>query len=435
MALQRDSDGGRPSGTTAILDLLKYVRQIRRYDRDRPRYIEERRRRSGNTFYLHDTDLVVADGRLAKKILAETYRRTFLTDTLYLSRTQGVEVLEQKAEDWRPARRALYHGILDLGMAEVALTATATLDAYLASLWGTRVALADRLQFASGLIMCELALGDRAPSIPGLLSRLVDANLRLTNSSYLLPAWLPSRTVRSQRRLSLEMATHLHNVAATVRASPADRQHCLAESLTGHNELTTAQIVSALRVSLLASFGVPGVATAWALLALKRRPELEHAARVEAEGVVVSATLVEDAPVLAAIAKEVLRLYPPAWMLSRTATDTCEVDDITIRRGTTMNIALYSIHRDSSHWRQAARFDPERWLQPTDNGEASYLPFGWGPGRCIGERIGLLLIVAMLRGFLLGYDLDQVSIDARPTVRGLLVPTRFDGRVVFRAAA
>lgn len=75
-----------------------------------------------------------------------------------------------------------------------------------------------------------------------------------------------------------------------------------------------------------------------------------------------------------------------------------------IKRGEDIFISVWNLHRCPNHWEEADRFNPERW--PLDgpnpnetNQNYSYLPFGGGPRKCVGDMFATfenLVAVAML---------------------------------------
>jgi cytochrome P450 len=104
-----------------------------------------------------------------------------------------------------------------------------------------------------------------------------------------------------------------------------------------------------------------------------------------------------------AVVDECLRLYPPAWVISRRTLQPdvlcgCEIPD-----GATVILSPYVTQRDPRHWPHALRFDPDRFLAgqlaDTDRGALTYFPFGAGPRLCIGRDLALLeapLVIATL---------------------------------------
>lgn len=89
---------------------------------------------------------------------------------------------------------------------------------------------------------------------------------------------------------------------------------------------------------------------------------------------------------------ETLRKWPPAPLTTRKCTKDIDVElgdgrKVLIERGTNIWISLSSIHNDPRYFRDPMRFDPERFSEENKKKieTGSYIPFGVGPRRCIGE--------------------------------------------------
>jgi cytochrome P450 len=100
-----------------------------------------------------------------------------------------------------------------------------------------------------------------------------------------------------------------------------------------------------------------------------------------------------------AVVDESLRLYPPAWVISRRALGGDRLDGVDLPPGTLVLISPWLLHRRAQNWPEPLRFDPSRFL-PHQRREG-YLPFGAGPRLCIGRDFALLeavlLVAALLR--------------------------------------
>lgn len=125
-------------------------------------------------------------------------------------------------------------------------------------------------------------------------------------------------------------------------------------------------------------------------------------------------------PVCVAIAREVLRLYPPVPFVGRTATGTGSIDNgsnrhgidtFPVEPGDTFCFSPWYLGRDPSEWGPAAdRFDPQRWLDDGARGGASssfsWLPFGAGSRGCLGTRLGLTEVVLGVARLLKDFEFD-----------------------------
>src|SRR6266576_4729511 len=98
------------------------------------------------------------------------------------------------------------------------------------------------------------------------------------------------------------------------------------------------------------------------------------------------------------IAKESMRLYPPAYGLGREAIDDCEIGGYRVPAGTQVFMFQWATQRDARFYDEPADFKPERW---TEEFEArlpkyAYFPFGGGPRACIGASFAMMEIILVL---------------------------------------
>ena len=98
-----------------------------------------------------------------------------------------------------------------------------------------------------------------------------------------------------------------------------------------------------------------------------------------------------------AVFQESMRLYPPAWVFSRSAIAEDEIGGFRIERGSLVALCAHETHRLPDCWPAPGRFDPERFLG-SRGGPApfEYYPFGGGPRRCVGATMALTEAVCVL---------------------------------------
>lgn len=149
------------------------------------------------------------------------------------------------------------------------------------------------------------------------------------------------------------------------------------------------------------------VSMAWTLHLLSQHPAVLAQLRTESKAVlgedkVPPAEAFRALPYTLQVIQESLRLYPPAWIMSRLAFADDQLGPYTIPAGGTALISPYLLHRDPVNWLNPDLFDPTRFIPggPKDQLHAyAYLPFGGGPRLCIGNQFALMemqILLAML---------------------------------------
>ncbi|TBH21551.1 cytochrome P450 [Thermus thermamylovorans] len=139
---------------------------------------------------------------------------------------------------------------------------------------------------------------------------------------------------------------------------------------------------------LVAGHETTASALTWSLYLLSHRPDWqERVAESEAHA-------------LAAF-QEALRLYPPAWILTRKAAAPLDLGEERVPAGSTVVLSPYVTHR--LHFPEGEAFRPERFLQERGTPSGRYFPFGLGRRLCLGRDFALLegpvALMALFRRF------------------------------------
>ncbi len=156
---------------------------------------------------------------------------------------------------------------------------------------------------------------------------------------------------------------------------------------------------------LLAGHETTAATLTWTWYLLSLHPEVERRLHAEVDNVLAGRRpTAADLPRLVytkMVVSEVLRLYPPVWLLPRKAINADRLGRHVIPANSDALVCVYTIHRHPQFWEDAERFDPDRF-GPDKSAERvahSYLPFGAGPRTCLGSRFGLMevmLVVAVI---------------------------------------
>jgi cytochrome P450 len=179
-------------------------------------------------------------------------------------------------------------------------------------------------------------------------------------------------------------------------------------------------------------------ALAWSFYLLGRHPDVYDRLAVEARAVLGGRSpTMEDLPRLPAalmVLKETMRLYPPAYMVGRQAERDVALGPVTVRRGATVFVNIYAMHRRADCFAEPDAFRPERFSVENEKTlpRGAYLPFGGGPRICIGNHFALMEGQLLLAA--LAQRLRFVPLDAREVVPEPLVTLRPKGGLPMRVA-
>ena len=192
------------------------------------------------------------------------------------------------------------------------------------------------------------------------------------------------------------------------RAEGVDRGDVLSMLLGARDEearggMNDEQIRDEAMTILLAGHETTANALAWTFYLLQRNPDVATLLYAHVDDVLGDRTpTMEDVPQLGyvrAVLSETLRLYPPAWITARRATERVTVGGYAIERGDIAIVSQYVTQRDPRIWSQAERFLPQRFLDGSTRERFAYFPFGGGTRTCIGEAFawaeGILVIATI----------------------------------------
>jgi cytochrome P450 len=139
-------------------------------------------------------------------------------------------------------------------------------------------------------------------------------------------------------------------------------------------------------------------ALSWSIALLAAHPEKQ--ARVAQEARAASGQTLDSKlahmPYTLAVFNETLRLYPPAWLITRKAQENDRIDGHEIPAGALVITSPALLHRHPDVWINPDAFSPERFLDSYPR--ESFIPFGAGLRQCIGKDFSYVEGVIMLAG-------------------------------------
>jgi cytochrome P450 len=145
----------------------------------------------------------------------------------------------------------------------------------------------------------------------------------------------------------------------------------------------------------------------WLLWELARQPDIVAQIRQEAAIFDDFPTFEQlmQMPYTRQVVEEGLRLYPPAWTMTREAIIDHEVEGYQLVKGNSVFMSVFELHRNPNLWKDPLTFNPANFSPENVKNRAkfNYLPFGAGPRICIGQQFALiemqLILAALVKRF------------------------------------
>ncbi|MGZ5714934.1 MAG: cytochrome P450, partial [Caldimonas sp.] len=203
------------------------------------------------------------------------------------------------------------------------------------------------------------------------------------------------------------------------RAAPANLLEAMIVAADDPGSgITDVEVSGNVMTMLLAGEDTTANTLAWAIWLLSAHPAALQRARDEVDA--IAGEPAEWTPErfaklvwLEACANETMRLKPVAPSLTLMALRDTTVADVRVPAGTVVFGALRSDSMREECFANAARFEPQRWLDPDAGPSASSanrvsMPFGAGPRVCPGRHLAMLEIKMALATLLHHFEIGSV---------------------------
>ncbi|GAC1453793.1 MAG: cytochrome P450 [Ktedonobacteraceae bacterium] len=227
-----------------------------------------------------------------------------------------------------------------------------------------------------------------------------------------IPLSWPTKRNRNTQQAIAVLRSRIHKLIEERRADSQDRNDFLSVLLHSKDEdgshMNEEQVIDEALTLFGAGHETTATALAWVWYLLASHPDIYKKVQEE-----VDTVLQGRAPTYADLArlpyclqvfKETIRLYPPAYVISRAPLHNVNIDGYVVHKGKDIVfVSPYTIHRRPDYFPEPEKFDPERFMPENEKKlpRYAYMPFGAGPRVCIGNHF------AMMEGHLLLSTLAQ----------------------------
>jgi cytochrome P450 len=181
-----------------------------------------------------------------------------------------------------------------------------------------------------------------------------------------------------------------------------------------NDAFTFKELVDQVAMLFLAGHETSASALTWALYLIAESPDVQERMHTEVLTLdtkkLLSTSDMKGLELTWNVFRETLRLFPPVGYIVRQATQTCPMRDKTVKKGATVMVSPWLIHRHRDLWEQPDAFNPDRYNneQSRESLKNAYLPFSMGPRVCIGAAFALQEAVLVLSSISRHYHLKPV---------------------------
>jgi cytochrome P450 len=245
-----------------------------------------------------------------------------------------------------------------------------------------------------------------ADNVGRILTQIVRPFSSQATLKWILDNRLPTPAHRRFNKATAQIDQIVYKIIAERRQKGYDEGDLLSMLLQAQDEdgsqMTDKQLRDEVMTLFLAGHETTALALSWTWYLLALNPECEKRFHEELDSVLGgSLPTVEELTKLKYtewIAKEALRLYPPAYGIGRQPTSDCEIGGYHIPSGSQVLMFPWVTHRDPRFFLEPSRFWPDRWAEDRANQlpKYAYFPFGGGPRACIGNYFAMMEIVLLL---------------------------------------
>ena len=208
------------------------------------------------------------------------------------------------------------------------------------------------------------------------------------------------------------------------RANPhSEKFNDLLEMLMSTKDEETGEslgqeaLLDEVMTMFVAGHDTTAAALTWTIYLLHNNKDSRNQMQTELnsqwDGNEISFQTLNSLPYMKMVIQEALRLLPPVWAFGRKAKEDDVILNYQIRKGDSLNIPIYAIHRHPDFWEHPNEFYPEHFLPEAvkQRDKFAYMPFSLGQHRCIGEYFAIMEIQMVLMRIYKSFNIELTAQD------------------------
>ena len=271
--------------------------------------------------------------------------------------------------------------------------------------------LSDDMSRVTMLIVARALFGadvsDKIDRISEGVSKLNEYAVKRIMTPFPLPLWIPTPQNLKATKLLAEMDEILYGLISQRRKSTEQHDDLLQMLMEAQDEetgigMTDQQLRDEVMTIFVAGHETTALAMSWTWYLLSQNPEVEAKLHAELTEVLGDRDPeFSDFPRLKytrQVIDEVMRKYPPAWLIGRKPVEEDEIGGYSIPNTVNVLLATHEIHHHPDFWTDPDTFDPDRFSEENVKNipKYAYFPFGGGPRLCIGNNFAMMEMTFLL---------------------------------------
>lgn len=255
-------------------------------------------------------------------------------------------------------------------------------------------------------IACQILFGTQTENYE-VADYLEHVEMSTFDGFALLLKYLPNKGSREHSLFHHQFENLINELGKIALKNKCD---CLYTSLS--KSLTHKQLIREMKVFLFGSHATLSNLLTWTFYYIANNPAFDQSVGAELSAVnpdYNDFSFIPEIKFTSQLIKEIMRFYPPVWMITRNCRVTHEFENHLIPKGSSFMIVPWTLHRNPRYWPNPDEFNPQRFASESGYNKTAFLPFSDGPRKCMGKRLAVMEIYMITAQLLKKFKLSVAN--------------------------